>query len=97
MVIDGRAVTNGEVLAAANDDATPAQACGNYSPGNSPEKADGNCNFPEPFTVPPDHYFMMGDNRGSSDDSRYWGPVPREWIIGEAFGTYWPPKRIGLL
>ena len=40
---------------------------------------------------------MMGDNRGESDDSRYWGPVPREWIIGGAFATYWPPKRIGLL
>ena len=46
---------------------------------------------------PPDHYFMMGDNRGSSDDSRFWGPVPENWIIGEAFATYWPPKRIGLL
>jgi signal peptidase I len=50
-----------------------------------------------PVTVPPDHYFMMGDNRGASDDSRYWGPVPRDWIIGNAFATYWPPKRIGLL
>ena len=55
------------------------------------------CNFPTPIKVPPDHYFMMGDNRGASDDSRYWGPVPREWIIGNAFATYWPPKKIGLL
>ena len=55
------------------------------------------CNFPTPITVPKDHYFMMGDNRGASDDSRYWGPVPRAWIIGNAFATYWPPKRIGLL
>jgi signal peptidase I len=55
------------------------------------------CNFPKPITVPPDHYFMMGDNRGQSDDSRYWGPVPRDWIIGGAFATYWPPDRIGLL
>ena len=38
------------------------------------------------------HYFMMGDNRGSSDDSRFWGPVPSNWIIGGAFATYWPPK-----
>ena len=35
---------------------------------------------------------MMGDNRGASDDSRFWGPVPEEWIIGGAFATYWPPK-----
>jgi signal peptidase I len=55
------------------------------------------CNFPREITVPADHYFMMGDNRGASDDSRFWGPVPREWIIGGAFGTYWPPGRIGLL
>jgi signal peptidase I len=55
------------------------------------------CDLPREFRVPADHYFMMGDNRGSSDDSRFWGPVPRDWIIGEAFATYWPPKRIGLL
>jgi signal peptidase I len=49
------------------------------------------------ITVPPGHYFMMGDNRGASDDSRYWGPVPRDWIIGDAFLSYWPPKQVGLL
>jgi signal peptidase I len=57
----------------------------------------GACNLPKQIHIPPDHYFMMGDNRGSSDDSRFWGPVPRDWIIGEAFATYWPPKRVGLL
>jgi signal peptidase I len=55
------------------------------------------CNLPKEVRVPADHYFMMGDNRGSSDDSRFWGPVPRDWIIGQAFATYWPPKRIGIL
>ena len=49
------------------------------------------------ITVPAGHYFMMGDNRGASDDSRYWGPVPRSWIIGDAFLSYWPPKHVGLL
>jgi signal peptidase I len=54
------------------------------------------CNFPRPIPVPADHYFMMGDNRGASDDSRFWGPVPQDWIIGDAFATYWPLDRIGL-
>ncbi len=55
------------------------------------------CNLRKKITIPPDHYFMMGDNRGESDDSRFWGPVPRAWIIGKAFATYWPPDRIGTL
>ena len=55
------------------------------------------CDLPKTITVPPDHFFMMGDNRGASADSREWGPVPKKWIIGGAFATYWPPKRIGPL
>jgi signal peptidase I len=55
------------------------------------------CNFPTPIKIPPGHWFMMGDNRGESDDSRFWGPVPTSWIIGDAFFTYWPPDRIGTL
>jgi signal peptidase I len=55
------------------------------------------CNFPAPIKIPAGHWFMMGDNRGESDDSRYWGPVPTGWIIGGAFATYWPPDRIGIL
>jgi signal peptidase I len=55
------------------------------------------CNFPKTIVVPPGDYFMMGDNRGVSDDSRFWGPVPSRWIIGQAFFTYWPPNRIGTL
>ncbi len=40
---------------------------------------------------------MMGDNRGGSEDSRFWGPVARSQMIGRAVATYWPIKRIGTL
>jgi signal peptidase I len=53
------------------------------------------CNFPGAITVPKGSFYLMGDNRGQSDDSRYWGPVPKKWLIGTAFATYWPPDRIG--
>ena len=61
-----------------------------------PCRPGGECNLPTEITIPPDHYFMMGDNRGESDDSRFWGPVPRDWLIGKAFATYWPPKKVGI-
>jgi signal peptidase I len=55
------------------------------------------CTFSQTITVPKGDDYMMGDNRGESDDSRYWGPVPQSSIIGIAFFTYWPPDRIGTL
>jgi signal peptidase I len=62
-----------------------------------PCEGGSECNFPTPIKIPAGHWFMMGDNRGESDDSRFWGPVPTSWIIGGAFATYWPPDRIGVL
>ena len=79
---NGHVVLNGE-----RQDEPYVRPCGG---------GDG-CDFPTEIEIPAGHYFMMGDNRGSSDDSRFWGPVPEEWIIGGAFATYWPPGRIGLL
>lgn len=55
------------------------------------------CTYTAPIKIPAGYWFMMGDNRGQSDDSRFWGPVPKKWIIGGAFATYWPPGRIGFL
>jgi signal peptidase I len=57
----------------------------------------GFCNFPGTITVPRGYYYLMGDNRPDSEDSRFWGPVPSRWIIGKAFFTYWPPRRVGFL
>ena len=48
-----------------------------------------------PVKIDPGNYFMMGDNRSSSCDSRVWGTVPRKNIIGKVFAVYWPPNRIG--
>jgi signal peptidase I len=47
------------------------------------------------WMVGPGMYFMMGDNRASSCDSRDWGAVPRANLIGPVFAVYWPPQRIG--
>jgi signal peptidase I len=81
-IVNGRVIRNGKF-----EKAPYIRPCG----------ADVSCNFPKTITIPPGHYFMMGDNRGESDDSRFWGPVPQSWIIGVAFFTYWPPDRIGSL
>ena len=80
-VEDGHVILNGE-----RQEESFIREC-----GSAPE-----CNMPDPITVPADSWYMMGDNRGRSADSRIWGPVPKEWIIGGAFATYWPPDRIGL-
>ena len=47
-----------------------------------------------PFTVPEDNYFMMGDNRGNSQDSRFWGFLPKNRVIGRAIFVFWPLNRV---
>jgi signal peptidase I len=48
-----------------------------------------------PVTIREDEYLMLGDNRDASCDSRMWGTVPRENLIGPVFARYWPVRRIG--
>lgn len=49
-----------------------------------------------PVTVPPGNFFMLGDNRNNSEDSRFWGMMPKANIRGKAILIYWPLNRLGL-
>lgn len=61
-----------------------------------PEPYRDDRSYPE-ITIPPDHYFMMGDHRSISQDSRVFGPVARELIYGKAVFVYWPAKDAGVV
>jgi signal peptidase I len=83
---DTVAIRNGRVIRNGKLAAEPfIRPCGDGS----------GCNFPTAIRIPMGHIFVMGDNRGASDDSRFWGPVAIDRVIGRAFATYWPPSRIG--
>jgi signal peptidase I len=67
-IVDGHAVVNG-----VTQRAPYIEPC---------TGGEATCSFPTPVRVPAGDYYMLGDNRGTSDDSRFWGPVPGAWIIG---------------
>ena len=81
---DGRLLLNGE------RQEEPYAADKPCAPELSPT-----CSF-GPVTVPEGHVFVIGDNRPHSIDSRFFGPVPEEDLIGEALFRFWPPGRTGL-
>jgi signal peptidase I len=68
-IVAGRAVVDGRALT---------------EPYASPCDDRQTCSFPSPISVPTGEYYLLGDNRAQSDDSRFWGPVPSAWIVGTA-------------
>jgi signal peptidase I len=79
---NGHPVINGKLLS--------------HEPYITPCSNSTSCDMPHTIVIPAGEYYVLGDNRGDSDDSRYWGPVPISWIIGQVFATYWPIDRIGI-
>ena len=84
-IIDGKVYINGNLLT--EDYLSPSlyTAGGLFLPNN------------KEVVVPENHFFVMGDNRPYSSDSRSWGFVPRENIIGKAWFIYWPPQKAGIV
>ncbi|MBI3252028.1 MAG: signal peptidase I [Candidatus Omnitrophica bacterium] len=83
---DGKIFVNGKVL---NDRATFGQFYYyNHEPYGGPN---------EKIQIPPDAYYVLGDNSANSTDSRFWGFVPKKNMIGKAVFRWWPPRRIGKL
>jgi signal peptidase I len=83
---DGRVYVNGQFLDESGYlDASVKTRPGTYAKGGLS------------ITVPSGAYFALGDNRDNSSDSRDWGPVPEENIVGKAWVRYWPLNKMGLV
>lgn len=84
-VRNGRVLLNGQEL---NED---------YIPEISPTYGGNFLQENETFTIPEGNYFVLGDNRPHSSDSRSWGTITKDKITGRAWLIYWPPKNAGLV
>jgi signal peptidase I len=80
------AIVNGHVIRNGVREADPyTQPCGTLP----------QCNFPIPIKIPRGTWFLLGDNRRESEDSRFFGAIPRSWIIGPALIRTWPLDHVG--
>ncbi|OGE14942.1 signal peptidase I [Candidatus Daviesbacteria bacterium RIFCSPHIGHO2_12_FULL_37_11] len=69
----------------------------NYLPIETPTRSGAFLHEGETVTVAPNQYYVFGDNRNHSSDSREWGSITREEIVGKVFFRYWPPSSFGLI
>jgi signal peptidase I len=86
---DGHVYINGKLL---NEPWLP-DSPSSYT-GALPDDQHPQYNMPGPVKVPAGQYFVMGDNRTDSEDSRFFGPIPKDLIVGRAMAVVWPLSQI---